>query len=176
MQTATFAGGCFWCLVKPFDTFPGVQTVVSGYSGGHVEHPSYEQVCTNTTGHREAVQVTYDESQISYRDILKVYFMTFDPTDDKGQFYDRGESYTPAIFYHDDQQKSEALEYIRDLDAANIFNDKIKTPVLPYKNFYAAEKEHQYYYKKAPEHYERYQMGSGRKAFIEKHWGNRDER
>ncbi|UBH14355.1 peptide-methionine (S)-S-oxide reductase MsrA [Macrococcus armenti] len=169
---ATLAGGCFWCLVKPFDTFDGVISVISGYSGGHVENPTYEQVCTNTTGHREAVQITFDENKISFEEILKIFFMTFDPTDNEGQFFDRGESYAPAIFYHDDSQKCSAIQYIDELNNAKIFKERVNTPVIAYRNFYPAEEAHQYYYKKAPLHYERYQIGSGRKAFIEQHWGD----
>lgn len=98
MAYATFAGGCFWCMVKPFTSYPGIESVVSGYSGGDVENPTYEQVCTNKTGHREAVQITYNPEITSFENILDVYFKTFDPTDNSGQFFDRGESYEPAIF------------------------------------------------------------------------------
>ena len=97
-------GGCFWCMVKPFTSYPGIEEVVSGYSGGHVENPTYEQVCTNQTGHREA-QIQFNSDITSFENILDVYFKTFDPTDGGGQFFDRGESYEPAIFYHDEEQK-----------------------------------------------------------------------
>ncbi|MDU3557657.1 MAG: peptide-methionine (S)-S-oxide reductase MsrA [Staphylococcus epidermidis] len=157
MAYATLAGGCFWCMVKPFTSYPGIKSVVSGYSGGHVENPTYEQVCTNQTGHVEAVQIEYDPNITTFENILDVYFKTFDPTDDGGQFFDRGESYQPVIFYHDENQ----------LKAAELKKQQIK----PYKNFYPAEEYHQDYYKKNPTHYEQYQRGSGRKAFIESHWG-----
>lgn len=172
MSQATLAGGCFWCLVNPFTSYDGIEGIVSGYSGGHVENPTYEQVCSNTTGHVEAVQITYDPEVISYEDILDIYFKTFDPTDDKGQFFDRGDSYRPVIFYHDSDQQQIALEKIRNLDVQGIFDKPIVTPVEPYKNFYPAETHHQDYYLKNPQHYAQYQNGSGRKAFIEKHWGN----
>ncbi|QLK86178.1 peptide-methionine (S)-S-oxide reductase MsrA [Staphylococcus sp. 17KM0847] len=172
MALATLAGGCFWCLVKPFDTYEGIQSVISGYSGGTVENPTYEQVCTNTTGHVEAVQITFDPNVITYDEILDIYFKTFDPTDKDGQFFDRGESYRPVIFYHDISQKNAALSKIDALNAAHIFDKPVVTPVEPYYNFYPAETYHQQYYKKHPLHYHQYQKGSGRQAFIEKHWGN----
>ncbi|WP_037554429.1 peptide-methionine (S)-S-oxide reductase MsrA [Staphylococcus hominis] len=175
MAYATLAGGCFWCMVKPFISYPGIEDVVSGYSGGDIENPTYEQVCSNQTGHREAVQITYNPDITSFENILDVYFKIFDPTDNKGQFFDRGESYEPAIFYHDEQQKKAAELKIQQLNEEGIFKKPIITPVLPYKNFYPAEDYHQDYYKKNPMHYEQYQRGSGRKAFIESHWGSQND-
>lgn len=172
MAYATLAGGCFWCLVKPFNEYPGIKEVTSGYSGGHVENPTYEEVCTNQTGHVEAVQIEYDENITDFEAILDIYFKTFDPTDNKGQFFDRGESYEPVIFYHDENQKKVALNKIDELNERQIFDKPVITPVKPYKNFYSAEEHHQDYYLKNPAHYQGYQQGSGRKAFIEKHWGN----
>ncbi|WP_281190802.1 peptide-methionine (S)-S-oxide reductase MsrA [Staphylococcus schleiferi] len=172
MAIATLAGGCFWCLVKPFTSYDGVKSITSGYSGGTVEYPTYEEVCTNTTGHVEAVQIVFDEQVISFSDILDIYFKTFDPTDKNGQFFDRGESYRPVIFYHDEAQKESALKKIDALNEAKIFDKPVVTPVEPYKNFYPAEDYHQDYYKKHPVHYYQYQRGSGRKAFIKKHWGD----
>ncbi|REH93314.1 peptide-methionine (S)-S-oxide reductase [Staphylococcus felis] len=171
MAYATLAGGCFWCLVKPFTSYDGIKKITSGYSGGHTENPTYEEICSNTTGHVEAVQIEYDDSVISFGSILDIYFKTFDPTDKNGQFFDRGESYRPVIFYHDDNQKDVAEQKIQSLNAQNIFDKPIVTPVEPYRNFYPAEDYHQDYYKKNPMHYEQYQKGSGRKAFIENHWG-----
>ncbi|REH79054.1 peptide-methionine (S)-S-oxide reductase MsrA [Staphylococcus felis] len=171
MAYATLAGGCFWCLVKPFTSYDGIKKITSGYSGGHTENPTYEEVCSNTTGHVEAVQIEYDDSVISFGSILDIYFKTFDPTDKNGQFFDRGESYRPVIFYHDDNQKDVAEQKIQSLNAQNIFDKPIVTPVEPYRNFYPAEDYHQDYYKKNPMHYEQYQKDSGRKAFIENHWG-----
>ncbi len=121
MALATFAGGCFWCLVKPFDSYDGVESVISGYSGGHVENPTYEAVCSDTTGHVEAVQIEYDPKQISYTQMLDIYFKTFDPTDNKGQFFDRGEHYRPVIFYHNEEQKALALSKIKALNDAKNF-------------------------------------------------------
>ncbi|WP_414049660.1 peptide-methionine (S)-S-oxide reductase MsrA [Macrococcus animalis] len=172
MDTATLAGGCFWCMVKPFHQFDGVISIVSGYSGGHVENPTYEEVCTNLTGHREAVQIKFDESIMSYEALLNIYFKTFDPTDNEGQFFDRGESYSPAIFAHNEEQFESAKSVIQNLNDAKIFNKPVNTPIIPYKNFYPAENYHQDYYQKAPAHYEAYSTGSGRKSFIQSHWGN----
>lgn len=171
MAYATLAGGCFWCLVKPFASYPGIQDIVSGYSGGHVENPTYEEVCSDQTGHVEAVQITYDDQITSFENILDVYFKTFDPTDNGGQFFDRGEHYEPVIFYHDEEQKKAAEVKIQELNEKNIFDKPVITPIKSYKNFYPAESYHQDFYKKNPQHYEQYQRGFGRKAFIEKHWG-----
>ncbi|AWG19819.1 methionine sulfoxide reductase [Staphylococcus simulans] len=160
-------------MVKPFTSYPGIKNIVSGYSGGHVENPTYEEVCTNTTGHVEAVQIEYDPEITSFENILDVYFKTFDPTDNDGQFFDRGESYQPVIFYHDEEQEKAAQSKIQQLNEQMIFNKPVITPVKPYKNFYPAESYHQDYYKKNPMHYEQYQKGSGRKDFIERHWGSK---
>ncbi|EOB7684821.1 TPA: peptide-methionine (S)-S-oxide reductase MsrA [Staphylococcus aureus] len=173
-EYATLAGGCFWCMVKPFTSYPGIKSVVSGYSGGHVDNPTYEQVCTNQTGHVEAVQITFDPEVTSFENILDIYFKTFDPTDDQGQFFDRGESYQPVIFYHDEHQKKAAEFKKQQLNEQGIFKKPVITPIKPYKNFYPAEDYHQDYYKKNSVHYYQYQRGSGRKAFIESHWGNQN--
>ena len=171
MAYATLAGGCFWCLVKPFTSYPGIENVVSGYSGGHVENPSYEDVSHGQTGHVEAVQITYNSEITSFENILDVYFKTFDPTDNGGQFFFFFLHYQPAIFYHNEAQKKAAEAKIQELNEQAIFNKPVITPIKPYKNFYPAESYHQDYYKKNPLHYEQYQRGSGRKSFIEKHWG-----
>ena len=173
MATATLAGGCFWCLIKPFDQWDGVKEIVSGYSNGDEPNPTYEQVSTGTTGHVEAVQIEFDEEVMSYRELLEVFFKTFDPTDIGGQFGDRGPHYMPAVFYHDEAQHTAALELIKELDEANIFSSPINTPVLPYKNFYRAEDEHQDFYKKNTGHYNAYYKGSGRKGFVENVWGEK---
>ena len=171
MSTATLAGGCFWCLVKPFDQWDGIKEIVSGYSNGDEENPSYELVSTGTTKHVEAVQIDFDENVISYREILEIFFKTFDPTDNGGQFGDRGPQYMPAIFYHNDEQKEIAETVINELEEKEVFNAPIITPVLPYKNFYPAEEEHQDFYKKNAGHYKAYYKGSGRQGFIENTWG-----
>ena len=173
MALATFAGGCFWCMVKPFDEQPGIKSVLSGYTGGHVENPTYEQVCSETTGHLEAVQITFDPEIYPYEKLVRLYFTLIDPTDAGGQFYDRGESYTTAIFYHNDEQKEIAERVKAELYASGKFKQPIAVKIREAKPFYVAEDYHQYYYKKNPAHYNRYSVGSGRVAFIEKHWGNR---
>lgn len=171
MEVATLAGGCFWCLVKPFHEWDGVQTVISGYSNGDKPNPTYEEVSTGMTDHVEAVQITYDPEIMSYEELLHVFFKTFDPTDVDGQFGDRGSHYMPAVFYHDEKQKRVAESVIDDLNQQNIFSQPINTPVLPYKNFYEAEDYHQDFYKKNSAHYNAYYKGSGRKGFIENVWG-----
>ena len=175
MALATFAGGCFWCMVKPFDEQPGIKSVLSGYTGGHVENPTYEQVCSETTGHLEAVQITFDPEIYPYEKLVRLYFTLIDPTDAGGQFYDRGESYTTAIFYHNDEQKEIAERIKAELEASGKFKLPIAVKIREAKPFYVAEDYHQHYYKKNPAHYNRYSVGSGRVAFIEKHWGNRHE-
>lgn len=174
-QYATFAGGCFWCMVKPFDETPGIDSVISGYTGGHVLNPTYEQVCSETTGHVEAVQITFDDELYSYEQLLAIYWTLIDPTDAGGQFYDRGESYTTAIFYHNEEQRELAERSKSDLQASGKFDKPIMVKILPATTFYPAEDYHQQYYKKNPMHYERYSIGSGRRAFQEQHWGNNHE-
>lgn len=175
MSIATFAGGCFWCMVKPFDEQPGINHVISGYTGGHVENPTYEQVCAETTGHLEAVQIDFDPVTFPFEKLVRLYFTLIDPTDAGGQFYDRGESYTTAIFYQDEEQKVTAEKVKQEIEQSGKFSQPIAVKILPAKPFYEAEDYHQYYYKKNPSHYNRYSVGSGRVAFIEKHWGNEHE-
>ena len=175
LQKATFAGGCFWCMVKPFDQQPGIQSVLSGYTGGHVENPTYEQVCSETTGHLEAVQITFDSSIYTYEDLVRLYFTLIDPTDAGGQFYDRGESYTTAIFYHNEEQKEIAERVKKELDDSGKFKMPIAVKIREAATFYEAEAYHQHYYKKNPAHYNGYHIGSGRAGFIEAHWGAKHE-
>jgi methionine-S-sulfoxide reductase len=174
-QKATFARGCFWCMVKPFDEQPGIGSVTSGYTGGHVPNPSYKEVCSETTGHYEAVQIEYDPSVFPYEKLLELYWQQIDPTDPGGQFFDRGQSYKTVIFYHDEEQKRLAEESKEKLGQSGIFSKPIATEILPAKEFYPAEEYHQDYYKKNPGHYQRYSRGSGRVAFIENHWGDKNE-
>lgn len=169
-QIATFAGGCFWCMVEPFDEQPGIYGIVSGYTGGHTKNPTYEDVCSNTTGHVEAVQITYDPDVFPYDKLLELFWQQIDPTDDGGQFHDRGESYRTAIFYHTDEQKTRAEQSKKQLSEAGIFNQPIKTEIRPAKTFYPAEDKHQDYYKKHRFHYKLYKKGSGRADFIKKTW------
>lgn len=171
LENATFAGGCFWCMVKPFDKYEGVISVTSGYTGGDVENPSYELVCTNRTGHREAVQIKFDDAVISYQQLLDIFWRQIDPTDAGGQFFDRGESYRTAIFVHTEEQRQQAEKSKADLQSSGKFHVPIATDILPAKPFYPAEEGHQNYYMKNPTHYNRYAIGSGREAFKNNHWG-----
>ncbi|AHY47562.1 msrA: peptide-methionine (S)-S-oxide reductase [Rubrobacter radiotolerans] len=149
-EVATLGGGCFWCVEAVFDGLRGVESVVSGYSGGHVENPTYRQVCTGTTGHIEVVQVTYDPEEISFRDVLDVFFSTHDPTTWDRQGADVGPQYRSAVLYHDEEQKRIAEETIKDLDSQGIFTDPIVTVVEPFERFYPAEEYHQDYFKNNP--------------------------
>ncbi len=170
-EIATFAGGCFWCMVKPFDEWEGIKSVISGYTGGHVENPSYEQVKTGKTGHYEAVQIIYDPKVISYETILSVYWQQIDPTDPGGQFHDRGSQYRTAIFYHNEEQKKLAEQSKKELEKSRKFTKPIVTEILPATTFYPAEEEHQYFYKKNPRAYKEEREQSGRDDFMKKHWG-----
>jgi len=174
-ELATFAGGCFWCMVKPFDEQPGIVSVISGYTGGHVENPTYEQVCSGTTGHVEAVQITFDPNVFPYERLLDLFWRQIDPTDPGGQFGDRGESYQTAIFYHNEEQKRLAEKSKQELAASGRFNQPIVTPILPAAPFYPAEEYHQHYYKKQPLRYKAYFTGSGRERFIREAWKDREK-
>jgi peptide methionine sulfoxide reductase msrA/msrB len=167
---ATFAGGCFWCMVKPFDEQPGIIKVVSGYTGGHKEYPTYQEVCSETTGHYEAVQISFDPTVFPYAKLLQLYWQQIDPTDAGGQFHDRGDSYKTAIFYHNNEQKQAAEDSKKQLQESGRFKKPIVTDILPATRFYEAEEYHQHYYKKNPDHYNRYRIGSGRAGFIESQW------
>lgn len=169
-QKAIFAGGCFWCMVQPFDSLPGIISVTSGYTGGHVENPTYRQVTSGRTGHTEAVEIVYDPDKISYRELVDIYWRQTDPTDAGGQFADRGDSYRPVIFYKDAQQKEAAEESKRELEQSGKFSEPIVTKIEEAKPFYPAEEYHQDYYKKESAHYKRYSVGSGRAGFINKTW------
>lgn len=167
---ATFAGGCFWCMVEPFDERPGIINVVSGYTGGTIENPTYEQVCSNQTGHVEAVQITYDPQQMPYEQLVNTFWQQIDPTDPGGQFNDRGESYQTVIFYHDEEQRGIAEKSKQELEASGKFKKPIVTKITPAKTFYPAEEAHQDYYKKRAFHYGLYKKGSGREDFIKDNW------
>ena len=167
---ATFAGGCFWCMVSPFDEMPGIHRVVSGYTGGHTVNPTYKEVCSETTGHYEAVQITFDPAIFPYTKLLELFWQQIDPTDAGGQFYDRGQSYQTAIFYHTEEQREQAEASKQALAASGRFDKPIATEILPASPFYPAEDYHQGYYRTNPSHYRRYRTGSGRDAFIAKHW------
>lgn len=167
LKKAIFAGGCFWCMVKPFDAYDGVEKIVVGYTGGHTKNPTYEEVCTKETGHYEAVEILYNENIINYVELVEAFFMSIDPTDEGGQFNDRGKSYETAVFYTDDNQKLIAEEYKKNLDNSGIFAKPIAVKILKAESFYPAEEYHQNYYKKNPFRYKAYYRGSGRKNFIE---------
>ena len=169
-KTAIFAGGCFWCMVKPFDTLPGIVSVVSGYTGGTTVNPTYEQVARGQTGHTEAVQITYDPEVISYSELVEIYWQQTDPTDAGGQFADRGDSYRPVIYYNNDEQKNIAEKSKQSLQDSGVFNREIVTKIEPATTFYPAEDYHQDFYKKNSLHYKRYSKGSGRVDFIKNNW------
>ena len=171
LAKATFAGGCFWCMEAPFEKVTGVRAVISGYIGGHKDNPTYKEVCDGTTGHLETVEVAYDPEKISYEQLLDIYWRQFDPTDAGGSFYDRGEQYTSAIFYHNEEQRELAEASKKALDQSGRFDKPVVTAIRPATVFYPAEDYHQDYYKKNPAHYKRYRDGSGRDRFIKKYWG-----
>jgi len=150
-QVATLGGGCFWCLEAVFEQLRGVKRVVPGYAGGHVPNPSYEQVCTGTTGHAEVVQITFDPDVITYPELLEVFFAIHDPTTPDRQGNDIGPQYRSIILYHDDQQRAEALEAIRALEASGRWPDPIVTQVVPLEAFYPAEEYHREYFRRNPD-------------------------
>ena len=169
-ELATFAGGCFWCMVSPFEEQPGVYGIVSGYTGGHTENPTYEEVCSDTTGHYEAVQITFNPDVMPYETLLEQYWQQIDPTDPGGQFNDRGQSYRTAIFYHNEKQQRLAEESKQALAESGRFQKEIVTEILPAAPFYVAEEKHQQYHRKNPFHYNLYKEGSGRARFIRENW------
>jgi len=175
LRIATFAGGCFWCTEADFEKLPGVVKVVSGYTGGSKEMPSYEEVSAGGTGHIEAIQVYYDPDQLSYEKLLDYLWKHIDPTDVEGQFVDRGSQYRSAIFYHDEEQKRLAEESKRALDKSGVFDMPIVTEILMFTKFYEAEEYHQDYHKKNPLRYKFYRYGSGRDQFLKQTWGNKME-
>ncbi|MDD3646067.1 MAG: peptide-methionine (R)-S-oxide reductase MsrB [Candidatus Gracilibacteria bacterium] len=165
-----FAGGCFWCLQGIFEVQKGVKEVIVGYLGGLKEDASYEKVSTGKTEHREGIKVTYDSEVISYKDLVELFWMQIDPTDEGGQFVDRGPQYTTAIYYNDDEEKFIALKSKSDLEASGKFNKKIATKIINFTTFFPAEDYHQGYYKKSPIRYDMYSKGSGREDYIFENW------
>ena len=172
MKTATFAGGCFWCMEPPFEKLEGVVSVISGYTGGTTENPTYKEVSKGTTGHAEAVQITYDPDIISYEKLLEVFWMNIDPVDRGGQFYDRGSQYRTAIFYHDNRQKKAAEKSKEEIRASGKFIDAIATEIVKFRKFYPAEERHQDYYRKNSLSYNNYKKASGRESYLKKKWGD----
>jgi peptide methionine sulfoxide reductase msrA/msrB len=170
LETATFAGGCFWCVESDFEKIDGVIEVISGFTGGHEENPTYKQVSSGRTGHLEAVQVVYDPLKVTYDKLLDVFWKHVNPTDPDGQFVDRGPQYRTAIFYHNEEQHRLAQESKEKLDKSNIFDKPIMTEILKVSEFYPAENDHQDYYKKNPIRYRYYRYRSGRDQFLDKVW------
>ena len=169
-EKATFAGGCFWCIESAFEGTIGVLSATSGYTGGSEKNPSYEQVSSGTTGHLEAVEVTYDPEKISYVELLDIFWRQIDPSDPGGQFADRGKQYTTAIFVHNDMQRRLAEQSIKRINASGLFDKELATQIIPFENFYPAEAHHQNYHQKNNAHYKAYRRGSGRDQFIQTVW------
>lgn len=172
LKTATFAGGCFWCTEADFEKTPGVAKVISGYTGGGKDNPTYEEVSAGKTGHVEAVQVYYDPAKITYDQLLDVFWRHVDPTDGGGQFVDRGSQYRSVIFYHDEGQRQAAERSKEALNKSGRFNKPVATEILAFGKFYEAEAYHQDYYRTNPLRYKYYRHGSGRDQFLEKVWGS----
>ncbi len=170
LEKATFAGGCFWCMEAPFEKLDGVKAVISGYSGGKTENPTYAEVSSGRSGHLEVVQIEYDPAKVSYKKLLDVFWRQVNPTDAGGQFVDRGGQYATAIFYHSEEQRKQAQESLEALDKSGRFDKKIVTPILEAQTFYPAEDYHQDYYKENPIRYKFYRYNSGRDQFLKPIW------
>jgi len=171
LSVATFAGGCFWCTESDFEKLPGVYEVISGFSGGHVANPRYEEVSKGTTGHVESVQVYYDPTIISYEALLDAFWRMVNPTDNEGQFVDRGEQYRTLIFYHTEEQKAIAEHSRQLLNESKRYSAPVITEIRKFEAFYPAEEYHQDYYKNNPIRYKYYRFQSGRDQYLEKTWG-----
>ncbi|MFI5182952.1 MAG: peptide-methionine (S)-S-oxide reductase MsrA [Vicinamibacteria bacterium] len=173
LAKATFAGGCFWCMVKPFVELPGVVQVVSGYSGGQKRNPTYEEVSAGITGHAESVQVIYDPAKVTYARLLDVYWHNIDPTSAEGQFCDRGHQYRSAIFVQDEAERrlAEESKVAQQAEVAKTVNRPIVTEIVPFTEFWPAEEYHQYFYQKNPVRYESYRLGCGRDRRLQEIWG-----
>ena len=172
MQTATFAGGCFWCVESDFEKVEGVIRVVSGYTGGEEKNPTYEEVCSGETGHVEAVQVHFDPARVSYEQLLDVFWKHIDPTDSGGQFADRGKQYRTAIFYHSENQRTAAEKSKEKLAASGRFDKPVATQIIGVREFWPAEEYHQGYCRKNPLRYNTYRYHSGRDQFLKKVWSD----
>lgn len=173
-ETAIFAGGCFWCMEPPFEKLDGVIDAISGYTGGSIENPTYEQVSSGSTEHIESVKIVYDSKKVSYEELLDVFWRQIDPTDAAGQFVDRGYQYTSAIFYNTEEEKKLAEESLKALENSGRFDDPIVTPIREAKAFYEAEEYHQDYYIKSDVKYKYYRSRSGRDEFLNKVWGSNE--
>lgn len=167
-QLATFGGGCFWCMVQPFENTPGVVQVIAGYAGGTGDNPTYQDYAQK--GYVEVIQVTFDPDKVEYQTLVNLFLHQIDPTDAGGQFYDRGPQYRPVIFYHNQLQQEIARTMLQLVDQSKKFDKKVAVELTPYTNFYPAEEYHQAYYKKNPERYHAYKKASGREAFLARAW------
>ncbi|QDK69939.1 peptide-methionine (S)-S-oxide reductase MsrA [Lactococcus protaetiae] len=172
-EKATFAGGCFWCMVQPFEERNGILSVTSGYTGGDFEYPTYEQVKMHITGHTEAVEIIFDNEKISFKDLVEIYWTLTDPTDAFGQFEDRGDNYRPVIFVENETQRAIAEESKAHLQETGNFDSPIVTKIEPVQKFWSAEEYHQGFYKKNPEHYA--ESSRIRHEFIEENWANKNK-
>jgi peptide-methionine (S)-S-oxide reductase len=171
-ETATFAGGCFWCMEAPFDKLEGVISVTAGYSGGQLKNPTYEQVSAGGTGHAESVQIVFDPSRISFTKLLDVYWHNIDPTTKDRQFCDVGHQYRSAIFYHNEEQRRLAMQSKEALEKSKPFKEAVVTGIVPASEFYPAEEYHQHYYKKNPLRYTFYRGSCGRDRRLKELWGS----
>ncbi|MGD8234338.1 peptide-methionine (R)-S-oxide reductase MsrB [Vibrio sp. TRT 1302] len=170
-DVATLAGGCFWCTESDLEKLPGVIDVISGYAGGDVENPTYKQVSSGKTGHLEVISVKYDPKTVTYEQVLDQFFRHIDPTDDQGSFVDRGRHYRPAVFYHTQEQKKIAENFIAQIDALGIFKKPLKTELIEFKAFWPAEDYHQDYYKRNKIRYNYYRYASGRDQYLDEIFG-----
>ena len=175
-ETAIFGGGCFWCMEPPFEQLEGVIEVVAGYTGGTEEDADYKKVSAGRTDHYEAVRVIYDPNKVSYKDLVETFWRQIDPTDDGGQFADRGRHYRTAIFFSTEEQRQVAEMSKKELDESEMFDRPVVTSIVPAMPFYIAEEYHQDYYLKNVLHYNMYKKGSGRQPFIERVWGKEMEK
>jgi peptide-methionine (S)-S-oxide reductase len=173
LEKATFAGGCFWCMVPPFESLDGVVSVTSGYTGGQKKNPTYEEVSSGTTGHAESIQIVYDPSKVGYKKLLDVFWHNIDPTVKDRQFCDVGAQYRTAIFYHTEEQKKLAEDSKKTLEQSGKLPGPIHTEIVPASEFYRAEEYHQDYYKKNPLHYKFYRWNCGRDQRLKEIWGDK---
>ena len=172
LQTATLAGGCFWCTESDMEKLPGVIDVISGYSGGDAPNPTYKQVSSGKTGYIESINVTFDPNVVSYEQVLDQFFRHIDPTDNQGSFVDRGPQYRPAIFYHSPTQKRIATQFMSDIEQLGIFKKPLKTELIQFKKFWPAEDYHQNYYERNPVRYHYYRYASGRDQYLDSIFGD----
>ena len=172
LETATFAGGCFWCMEPPFDRLKGVVSTVVGYTGGHKTDPTYEEVSSGTTGHAESIEIVFDPAQVTYSELLDVFWRNVDPTTRDRQFVDVGDQYRTAIFFHSEEQRKQAVASKEKMERSGKFGNKpIVTQIVPASTFYPAEEYHQKYYQKNGVRYKFYRFNSGRDQYLEKTWG-----